>query len=214
MIIVPLGTILIMLPLTLCLIGPAGGFLGVYLAKGIMFLYNTTGFFGVALLAAVYPLLVITGMHGALVPYMFQSFASFGYEPIVCTAAVLSNINQGAASAAVALKCKGKKTKSTAASSAIAAVIGGVTEPAMFGINLRLKKPLYASMIGNFCGAAFAGLMKVYAYAFAGSAGIFGMAGFIGPIKMNVIYMGISIVIGFAVTFIITLFIYKGEEIY
>ncbi len=214
MIIVPLGTILIMLPLTLCLIGPAGGFLGVYLAKGIMLLYNTTGFFGVALLAAVYPLLVITGMHGALVPYMFQSFASFGYEPIVCTAGVLSNINQGAASAAVALKCKGKKTKSTAASSAIAAVIGGVTEPAMFGINLRLKKPLYASMIGNFCGAAFAGLMKVYAYAFAGSAGIFGIAGFIGPVKMNVIYMGISVVIGFAVTFIITLFIYNGEEIY
>lgn len=214
LIIVPLGTILIMLPLTLCLIGPAGAFLGVYLAEGIMWLYNTTGFFGVALLAAVYPLLVITGMHGALVPYMFQSFASFGYEPIVCTAAVLSNINQGAAAAAVALKCKEKKTKSTAASSAITAVIGGVTEPAMFGINLRLKKPLYASMIGNFIGAAFAGLMKVYTYAFAGSAGIFGIAGFIGPTKINVIYMGVSIIIGFAVTFIVTLFIYKGEDIY
>lgn len=214
LIIVPLGTILVMLPLTLCLIGPAGAFVGVYLAKGIMWLYQTTGFFGVALLAAVYPLLVITGMHGALVPYMFQSFATFGYEPIVCTAGVLSNINQGAAAAAVALKCKDKKTKSTAASSSITAVIGGVTEPAMFGINLRLKKPLYASMIGNFVGAAFAGLMKVYTYAFAGSAGIFGIAGFIGPSKMNVIYMAASVLIGFATTFVITLFIYNGEEIY
>ncbi|MNO81576.1 PTS system beta-glucoside-specific EIIBCA component [compost metagenome] len=213
-IVVPLGTILIMLPLTLCLIGPAGAFLGTYLAKAIMWLYNTTGFFGVALLAAVYPVLVITGMHGALVPYMFQSFASFGYEPIVCVAGVLSNINQGAAAAAVAVKCKNKSTKSTAASSAITAVVGGVTEPAMFGINMRLKKPLYAAMIGNFCGAAFAGLMKVYTYAFAGSAGIFGVAGFIGPTKMNVIYMGISVLIGFVVTFIITLFIYKGEDIY
>ncbi|WOO37226.1 PTS transporter subunit EIIC [Anaerocolumna sp. AGMB13020] len=212
-IVVPLGTILVMLPLTLCLIGPAGAFIGTYLASGIMWLYHTTGFFGVALLAAIYPLLVITGMHGALVPYMFQSFASFAYEPIVCVAGVLSNINQGAASAAVALKCKGKKTKSTAASSAITAVIGGVTEPAMFGINLRLKKPLYAAMIGNFFGAAFAGLMKVYAYAFAGSAGIFGVAGFIGPTEMNVIYMGISVLIGFVVTFITTLFIYKGEEL-
>ncbi|SMC22928.1 PTS system, beta-glucosides-specific IIC component [Clostridium acidisoli DSM 12555] len=213
-ILVPLGTILVMLPLTLCLIGPAGSFLGVYLAKAIMWLYHTTGFFGVALLAAVYPLLVITGMHGALVPYMFQSFASFGYEPIVCTAGVLSNINQGAASAAVALKCKNKKMKSTAASSAITAVIGGVTEPAMFGVNLRLKKPLYASMIGNFCGAAFAGLMKVYSYAFAGSAGIFGIAGFVGPAKTNVIYMAISVIIGFVATFIITMIIYKGDEVY
>jgi PTS system beta-glucosides-specific IIC component len=214
LLVVPLGTILVMLPLTLCLIGPSGAFIGVYLAKGIMWLYQTTGFFGVALLSAVYPLLVITGMHGALVPYIFQSFATFGYEPIVCTAGVLSNINQGAAAAAVALKCKDKKTKSTAATSSITAVIGGVTEPAMFGINLRLKKPLYASMIGNFVGAAFAGLMKVYTYAFAGSAGIFGIVGFIGPTKMNVIYMAISIVVGFVVTFITTLFIYNGEDIY
>lgn len=214
LIIVPLGTILVMLPLTLCLIGPAGAFLGVYLAQGIMWLYNTTGFFGVALLAAAYPLLVITGMHGALVPYMFQSFATFGYEPIVCAAGVISNINQGAAAAAVALKSKDKKTKSTAASSAVTAVIGGVTEPAMFGVNLRLKKPLHASMIGNFCGAAFAGSMKVYTYAFAGSAGIFGLAGFIGPTKMNVIFMAISIAIGFAVSFFVTLFTYKGEDLY
>lgn len=212
-ILVPLGTILVMIPLTLCLIGPAGAFIGVYLAKGIMWLYNTTGFFGVAVLTAVYPLLVITGMHGALVPYMFQSFASFGYEPIVCIAGVLSNINQGAASAAVAFKSNSKNTKSTAGSSALTAVIGGVTEPAMFGINLRLKKPLYASMIGNFVGAAFAGLMKVYCYAFAGSAGIFGLAGFIGPTKANVIYMAVSMLIGFITTFIVTLFIYKGEDI-
>ena len=83
----------------------------------------------------------------------------------------------------------------------------------MFGINLRLKKPLYASMIGNFVGAAFAGLMKVYCYAFAGSAGIFGLAGFIGPTKANVIYMAVSMLIGFITTFIVTLFIYKGEDI-
>lgn len=211
-ILVPLGTMLVMLPLTLCLIGPAGAFIGVYLAQGIMWLYNVTGFFGVALLAAVYPLLVITGMHGALVPYMFQSFATFGYEPIVCVAGVLSNINQGAASAAVAIKSKNKELKSTAASSAITAIVGGVTEPAMFGINLRFKKPLYASMIGNFVAAAFAGLMKVYSYAFAGSAGIFGIAGFIGPTNATVIYMAISMLIGLATTFVITLFIYKGEE--
>lgn len=206
---VPLGTILVMLPLTLCLIGPAGAFLGTYMAKGVMWLYNTTGFFGVALLSAIYPILVITGMHGALVPYMFQSFASFGYEPIVTIAGILSNINQGAASAAVAVKCKEKKTKSAAASSAITAVVGGVTEPAMFGINLRLKKPLYAAMIGNFVGAGFAGLMKVHSVAFSGSAGIFAVI-----TKSPMIYMIISIIIGVVVTFITTLFIYKGEEIY
>lgn len=213
-IVVPLGTILVMLPLTLGLIGPAGAFLGNYLAAAIMWLYNTTGFFGVAVLATVYPLLILTGMHGALFPYMFQSLVSFGYEPIVATANVLSNINQGAAAAAVAFKCKDKATKSTAGSSAITAVFGGVTEPAMFGINMKLKKPLYAAMFGNFCSAAFAGLMKVYMYSLGGSAGILGIAGFVGPTSSNFIFMVVSILIGIAVTFITTLFLYKGESIY
>lgn len=213
-IVVPLGTILVMLPLTLGLIGPAGAFLGNYLAAAIMWLYNTTGFFGVAVLATVYPLLILTGMHGALFPYMFQSLVSFGYEPIVATANVLSNINQGAAAAAVAFKCKDKATKSTAGSSAITAVFGGVTEPAMFGINMKLKKPLYAAMFGNFCSAAFAGLMKVYMYSLGGSAGILGIAGFVGPTSSNFIFMIISILIGIVVTFITTLFLYKGESIY
>lgn len=213
-IVVPLGTLLVMLPLTLCLIGPAGAFLGNYLAAAIMWLYNTTGFFGVAVLATVYPLLILTGMHGALFPYMFQSLVSFGYEPIVATANVLSNINQGAAAAAVAVKCKDKATKSTAGSSAITAVFGGVTEPAMFGINMKLKKPLYAAMFGNFCSAAFAGLMKVYMYSLGGSAGILGIAGFVGPTSSNFIFMIISIIIGIVVTFITTLFLYKGESIY
>lgn len=209
---VPLATTLVMLPLTLCLIGPAGAFLGVYLAQGIMWLYDTVGFLGVAVLASLYPLLIVTGMHGALVPYMFQSFASFGFEPIVCTACVLSNIGQGAAAAAVAVKSKDKTLKSTAASSAVTAVVGGVTEPALFGINLRYKTPLYACMIGNFIGAAFAGLMKVYSYAFAGSAGIFGLAGFVGPTNMNFIYMAVSMLVTLVATFIITLFMYKVEE--
>lgn len=208
-ILVPLMTILVMLPLTLCLIGPAGSFLGIYLAEGIMWLYNTTGFLGIAALAGLYPLLVITGMHGAFVPYMFQSFATFGFEPIVCIAAVLSNVNQGAAALAVSFKTKNKNLKSVAAPSAITAIIGGVTEPAMFGVNLRFKTPLYASMIGSFLGGAFAGLMKVYAYAFGGSAGIFGLTGFVGPENSNLIYAIIALVIGLVATFVITLIIYK-----
>ena len=213
-IVVPLGTILVMLPLTLCLIGPAGSFLGTYLAEGIMWLYKTTGFFGVAVLAAVYPLLVTTGMHGALFPYLFQSLASFGFEPIVGTANVISNINQGAAAAAVAVKCKDKKCKSTAGSSAITAIVGGVTEPAMFGINIKLKTPLYASMFGSFCAGVFAGLMKVYMYSLGGSAGILGLPGFVGPKASNVIFMIVSLALGAVVTFITTLVLYKGESIY
>lgn len=207
-ILVPFLSILVMMPLTLCLIAPAGAFLGIYLAEGVMWIYNTTGFLGVGLLSAIYPLLVITGMHGAFVPYMFQSFATYGYEPIVTVAGVFSNINQGAAAAAVAVKCKDKDTRAAASSSALTAIIGGVTEPAMFGVNLRLKTPLYASLIGNFCAAGFAGFMKVRSVAFAGSAGIFALV-----TNEPILYAIISLFIGLIVTFVLTYIMYDGQKI-
>lgn len=209
-ILVPLLTILTMLPLALTIVGPIGAFIGMYLSQGIMWLYNTTGFFGVAVLSAIYPLLVITGMHGGLFPPMMQSLTTYGYEPIIGLASVIANINQGAATLAVGIK--NKKERAIAISATITAVLGGVTEPAMFGINLKYKTPLYASMIGSFVGGAVAGLLKVYMYALGGSAGIFGVTGFIGKDSSNLLYLILSIIIGFVTTFIVTMIIYKNEE--
>lgn len=208
----PLFTLIVMIPLALCVLGPIGAFLGTYLSEAIIWLYNTTGFFGVAVLSAVFPWLVMTGMHSALTPYALNSFATVGYEPIVSTANIISNINQGAASLAVALKTKEKNLKSTAASCGITAVVGGVTEPAMFGINLKLKQPMYAAMIGSFAGAAVAGFGKAYAMVLTGSGGLFAIPAYISDNISNVIWMVAGMAIGFIVTFVITLFLYKEEK--
>lgn len=208
----PLFTLIVMIPLALCVLGPIGAFLGTYLSEAIIWLYNTTGFFGVAVLSAVFPWLVMTGMHSALTPYALNSFATVGYEPIVLTANIISNINQGAASLAVALKTKEKNLKSTAASCGITAVVGGVTEPAMFGINLKLKQPMYAAMIGSFAGAAVAGFGKAYAMVLTGSGGLFAIPAYISDNISNVIWIVAGMAIGFIVTFVITLFLYKEEK--
>lgn len=208
----PLFTLIVMIPLALCVLGPIGAFLGTYLSEAIIWLYNTTGFFGVAVLSAVFPWFVMTGMHSALTPYALNSFATVGYEPIVLTANIISNINQGAASLAVALKTKEKNLKSTAASCGITAVVGGVTEPAMFGINLKLKQPMYAAMIGSFAGAAVAGFGKAYAMVLTGSGGLFAIPAYISDNISNVIWMVAGMAIGFIVTFVITLFLYKEEK--
>lgn len=209
-ILVPLLTILVMLPLTLCAIGPAGSFIGIYLAKAIMWLYNTVGFLGVGVLAGLYPVMVITGTHGALFPPMMQALTTLGYDPIVGMAGVMANLCQGAATLAVGVK--NKDERSNAISCAITAIFGGVTEPAMFGINLKYKTPLYAVIGGGFIGGCIAGLLKVYMYALGGSAGIFGFAGFVGPDSTNLINFFISIVIGMVATFILTMILYKPEE--
>lgn len=208
----PLFTLIVMLPLALCLLGPIGAFLGTYLSNAIIWLYNTTGFLGVAVLSSVLPWLVMTGMHSGLTPYALNSFATLGFEPIVITANIISNINQGAAAAAVAVKTKNQTLKSTAASCAVTAVVGGVTEPAMFGINLKYKKPMYGAMVGSFVGAAIAGFGKAYAYAMTGSAGLFAFPIYIHEDMANLIWMVAGTIIGFIVTFLVTMFIFKDEK--
>lgn len=209
----PLLTILVMIPLALGLIGPAGAFFGQYLAEFILWLYNTAGFLAVSVLATIMPFVVMTGMHPAFTPYLISMIGTVGYEPIYMAAMVISNINQGAASAAVALKTKNTTLRSTGISSAITATIGGVTEPAMYGINLRYKTPMLGAMIGSLVGGASAGLLRVYLYEVVGNAGLLAIPAFIGPVGSNVIYLCLSLAIGFVVTFIATLILYKDDEI-
>lgn len=211
-IIEPLCTLLIMIPLAFCLLAPAGAFLGNYVSTFVIWLYDTIGFVGVAVLSAAMPFLIMTGMHSAFVPYLLQMFGSVGYEPIFFTALVISNINQGASALAVAVKTKDKNIRSTGLSSAITAIVAGVTEPAMYGINLKLKKPMLGAMIGSAIAGAFAGLMKVYIYAFAGASSVIAIPCFISENHMNVVWLCVSIVIGIVATFITTFILYKDEK--
>lgn len=205
----PFITMMIMIPLGLCLLGPIGAFIGNYLASSLMWLYDKTGFLGVSILAGCYSLIVMTGMHTALTPYRLNSLTTLGYEPIICTAMIINNINQGAASIGVAIKTKDKELKSTAYSCAISAIVAGITEPAMYGINVRFKKPLYAAIIGGLCGGAVAGLGKTACYEVFGSAGVFALPTYLTGDLSNLIWMLIGVFTGFAVTLVITLITYK-----
>lgn len=111
------------------------------------------GFFGM-----IFAPLVITGVHQALIPLAFINFAQFGFSPI--SAGILaSNIAQAAAAFGVATLCKDDpKMKSMALTSASVALIGGVTEPAMFGVNLRSKSAFFCAIFGAFVGGWFMGL--------------------------------------------------------
>jgi phosphotransferase system glucose/maltose/N-acetylglucosamine-specific IIC component len=116
---------------------------------------------------------------------------------------IVSNLNQATASLAVSLKAKNPDNKATALSCAITAFVAGVTEPAMFGVTLKYKKPLYAAMIGNAVGGLLLGLLKVACYAFPGSGGVFAIITFTGP-GNNLIFFILSAIVGMVITFILT----------
>lgn len=208
---VPLLTILIMIPVMFFVTAPIGSFLGTYLAVAIQWINDVLGPIGIAILTAIFPFLVLTGMHTALIPYGLQAYTTLGYMPnAICTLA--SNINQGAATAAVAVKTKDKKLRELALSCTTTAVLAGVTEPAMFGVNLRYKKPMIGVVAGSFVGGLFAGFFHVNAYSFGTTSGLFSFPGYMGAQGVsNVVFAVLSCVIGFAVTFVVTYILYKDE---
>lgn len=210
----PLLTLIIMIPLAFCLLGPVGSFLGQYLSKFVLWLYNTVGFIGVGLFAAIMPFVIMTGMHGAFVPYLLQMLTGEPYyEPIFFPALIISNINQGIAALAVALKTKDTTVKSTGLSTALTAVIAGVTEPAMYGVNLKYKTPMYGAMIGSAIGGLVAGLLKTVIYAFAGASSVIALPLFISKEKpSNLVFMIIAVVVGAVATFAATWILYKPAK--
>ena len=120
---VPLGTFLVMLPLSLCLVAPAGVFLGNGITWLVETIYNNIGFLGVGVLSGLYPLLILTGMHSTLAPVCISYFTKFQYDPLIIPACYIANFGQAAAAAAVTLKSKNADVKGIAGSSALTAFL-------------------------------------------------------------------------------------------
>ncbi len=206
----PFFTMLVMVPLSLCVLGPIGFFLGQYVSAAIIWLYNTVGFVGLSVFTALAPFLIMTGMHHSLIPYMTNSFATVGWEPIVLPGMLVSCIDQGSACFAVALKTKDKDLRATAVGCGITAYVGGITEPAMYGVTFKLKTPLYAAMFGSVVGGAIVGLTRASAYSLTASNGLLGgIPIYIAGGMSNVLGILAGIAVGGVISFVTTLIIYS-----
>jgi PTS system beta-glucosides-specific IIC component len=201
----PLLSILIVAPIAFIVLGPIGFVAGTGISTGLNAISSFAPWLVPTVVGIIFPLMVTTGMHYGLVPFMIQSYASFGYETIATPGNAPSNIAQGAAALCVALKTKNKNLKQIAFSSGVTAVLG-VTEPALFGVTLKVKRALYAVMIGGGIGGFYSGITGVKGYAFC-SPGLLSLPAFIGPDGwMNLINTCIAMAIAFVVTFVILWF--------
>ncbi|MCY8471678.1 beta-glucoside-specific PTS transporter subunit IIABC [Bacillus halotolerans] len=192
LIVVPTMTLLIVVPLTLITVGPLGAILGEYLSVGVNYLFAHAGLVAMILLAGTFSLIIMTGMHYALVPIMINNIAQNGHDYLL-PAMFLANMGQAGASFAVFLRSRNKKFKSLALTTSVTALMG-ITEPAMYGVNMRLKKPFAAALLGGAAGGAFYGVMGVASYIVGGNAGLPSIPVFIGP---TFIYAIIGLVIAF-----------------
>ncbi|WP_086348151.1 PTS transporter subunit EIIC [Candidatus Enterococcus clewellii] len=201
----PTLVLLISAPLALIVIGPLGNYAGKGLAWFIELMQGQLGFIMVALLAAAMPFIVMTGMHHALTPIFVASFAATGTESLILVAQVCANLAQGGATLAVALKSKDKSLKTVATAAGISAIMG-ITEPALYGVTMKFKKPLIAACISAGVAGCFAGIMHVTLYVPQNSLmAILGFSGDKGTanIAAGIIMMLVSTVLSFILTWIL-----------
>lgn len=208
---VPLITVLVSGALALVLFGPAGFLIGNFIADFVKFLEGTVGWLLPALLGTFFPLLVMTGTHYGLVPIGAANIASMGYDSIMGPGNLPSNIAQGGAAIAVGLKTKNAQERQLGITAGVTAVCG-ITEPALFGVNVKYKTPLYASMIGGGIGGLINGLLSVRRFS-TGSPGLLTLPVYISESGFsNLWYACLSCLVAFAVAFAISYVTFKPEK--
>lgn len=201
----PLLSIMITGFLTFTIIGPVFKGVSDAITAAIVWLYNTTGAFGMGIFGLSYSAIVTTGLHQSFPAVETQLLAEYargrGSGDFIFVTACMANVAQGAATFAVYFLTKNEKVKGLASSSGISALLG-ITEPALFGVNLKYKFPFFCALIGAGVGAAFAGLMHVTAAAL-GSAGFLGFLSMVPKsIPMWALSVAISFIVAFALTFV------------
>lgn len=167
---VPLASIVVAGTVTVVVLGPIGTWIGDLIAAFFTWLTATAGWLVPTLVGIFNPLLVMTGTHYGLIPIGTNNLATMGFDTVVGPGMLASNVAQGAAGLAVALRTRNKTTKQLAASAGLTGVLG-ITEPVLYGVNLKFIYPLISAMIGGGVGGLYLGITGVAHYA-SGSPGL------------------------------------------
>jgi len=200
----PLCTVLITGFLTIGLIGPVFSTAETYVLEFASWIITVGHGIGAMIMGAIYPITVVCGIHHMYNVIEAGMLASDGVN-IWMPIASAANFAQGAACLAVGLKARNYKTKSISIPSALSAALG-ITEPAIFGVNLRFMKPLVCGMAGGAVGALLGSIFHIGATSY----GVTGIPGFLTTLDYSAQY-AIMLAVSFAVAFALTWFTWKED---
>ena len=199
--------LLIMVPLTVIVIGPIGVYLADQVGNLVNFLSVKNGLLTGAVIGAGWTFLVMLGVQWGVVPIMINNISTYGYDVIRPMIAAATFASAGAAFG-VFLKAKNKENKAYALSATIPALLGGITEPIVYGISLKYKKPFIAQVIGGAIAGGFMGMMHTKAIVYVFPA-LTTLPAFLGE---TFIYYVIGITLAFVITAVITYFLGIDEK--
>lgn len=204
----PLITALIVGIVGLVVLGPIGYIVANFIATAITTMETYCPWLVPTLLGGLFPLLVMTGTHYGIIPIGINNRMTLGYDTIVYPANLASNIAQGGATLAVAVKSKVSEIKQLASSAGITAVCG-ITEPALYGVNMRFKTSLYSAVIGGAVGGLFMELFRVRNYS-GGSPGLMTLPSYIGGDSLRDLgFACVGAAIAFVASFVVSFILYR-----
>lgn len=207
MVFAPFLTIAVMLPIALCVLGPLGAFIGQYICEGILSLGDFGGIFtilAIALIGGLWEFLVISGMHWLLISTLIMVVSTNGSESFVGAAVAAASFSVGGMCLGAALRQKKAEERSLSLTYVIAQVIGGVTEPGLYGIGFGYKRPFIGMVAGGFAGALYGGIVGLTAYNLVPVASFLTLLSYSGASTMNFVNGCISAAIAFIVSAVVT----------
>lgn len=209
----PLICAVIMVPLTLVLIGPVTSGLANGIAMGYNWLFETAPALAAAVIGGVWQVIVIFGVHWGITPVVMANFDLHGRDSFQAFQ-TMAVVGQMTAAFACALKAKQRGFKTVAYSAGLTGVFG-ITEPAIYGVTLKLKKPFICGCIGGAVGAIVTSLFGSYYYAYAGLPGLLTIVNAISPENpMSFIGEVTGVLVTMAVTFILVFVVgFKEPEV-
>ena len=204
----PMLVVLIEAPIALIILGPLGAICGNGLSTVVYAIHDKLGFIAIGLVAGVYPFVVMAGMHHAFTPIKLGMIATTGYENFICIGELCSNMDTGCSlPCSCTSKTKTKNFKQIAGSSAFSALFAGITEPALYGVTLRLKRPMLGACIGGAVGGLVGGFFQMKCFGIATPA-IVTIVQYVEKGKpQTLLFAALTILVTVVVTFVATLII-------
>lgn len=200
----PLISIMIIAPIALLVVGPIGVYAGNYVAMFLNFLLENFGAFAVMFMGAFAQLLVMTGMHTTLTPILLTSLAANGYDSLIVPGMLIGLASQVGITLAAGIRTKNPEFKQLSFSSAITALMG-VSEPALYGVTVKLKKPIIGMIISGAVGGLYLGIMNINTPVI--------IASFLAiPSYSNVLHTIIGVGLAMAIAFAYTWVFVKDED--
>lgn len=182
----PFLSVIISIPFILCFCAPLGTMIGNEIGAGLAAFGQTTGFFGIAIISALWEFLVMTGMHLALMMPMMASYFETGVMTGPAQAGGFATWACFGVALGAALRLKNKKEKTSAFGAFVSGIVGTVTEPTLYGICFKYRRCFIGLFIGGFLGGAYAGITNVCTYVLS-SGNFLSLLGYTGGTTANLI---------------------------